>query len=150
MKSLQRSAVLGLAILTACAGPQAPAPSATSNAPPPAAVNTPPPAKPAVESVTVDFDHGSVALSAAALEQMDAAARLYRDAHPEVMIVTGHTDKTGEEFPNVILSARRAEAVKKALADRGVPAERLQIVADGEAEPVPGILPSRTAVLSWR
>ena len=56
----------------------------------------------------------------------------------------------GAEFGNVILSAKRAEVVKQALADRGIPADRLQIVADGEAEPVVGVLPSRTAVVTWR
>src|ERR1700722_15901704 len=67
-------------------------------------------AQPSVESVNIDFRGGSAALSTEALAQLDGAARLYRDAKPEVMIVTGHTDKTGPEFPNVILSARRAAA----------------------------------------
>jgi OOP family OmpA-OmpF porin len=125
----------------------------------PETVVAPPSAKPAapaahagpsVESVSIDFHSGSAALSPEALAQLDGAARLYRDAKPEVMIVTGHTDKTGPEFPNVILSAHRAAAVKQALADRGVPTDRLQIVADGEAEPVPGVAPSRTAVITWR
>jgi len=52
---------------------------------------------------------------------LDGAARLYRDAKPEAMIIVGHSDKTGEEFANLILSGRRADAVKKALVDRGIP-----------------------------
>jgi OmpA-OmpF porin, OOP family len=138
-----------LLVLTSCASSHKEAETAVtppSAEPAASAVH----AGPSVESVSIDFRGGSATLSAEALAQLDGAARLYRDAKPEVMIVTGHTDKTGQEFPNVILSARRAAAVKQALADRGVPTDRLQIVAVGEAEPVPGVPPSRTAVVTWR
>lgn len=138
-----------LAALAACATTPPPQPVAATPppAPPPVAQAAP---KPSVESVTIDFTGSSASLSPAALAQLDGAARLYRDAKPEVMIVTGHSDTSGSEFPNVILSAHRAQAVKQALADRGVPDTRLQIVAAGEAEPVPGIPPSRSAVITWR
>jgi outer membrane protein OmpA-like peptidoglycan-associated protein len=135
-------------LLTACAG--SPSRSAASIAPAVAADTPPAPAKPSDESVSIAFDTADATLSPAAVAQLDGAARLYRDAHPEVMIVAGHTDKTGDEFDNLILSARRAEAVKQALADRGVPADRLQVVAMGEAEPVPSIPASRSAVITWR
>ncbi len=140
-----------VSVVAACAGPQAPPPAAVSQAPPP----TPAPvsqvaAKPADESLTIDFDTAGTALSSEANSQLDGAARLYRDAKPEVMIIAGHSDKSGEEFPNLILSAHRAELVKQALVDRGIPAERLQIVAYGEAEPVANTSPSRSAVVTWR
>jgi len=139
--------------LTACAGTSpAPAPIAAIE---PAAVAAPviaaaAPQKPADESLTIDFDRNDASLSPAAAAQLDGAARLYRDAHPEVMIVSGHSDKSGREFENLILSARRADLVKQALVQRGIPAERLQIVAVGEAEPVAGIPASRSAVVTWR
>lgn len=143
-------ASLGLvSVLAACAGPQAPPPAAVSQAPSPAPVSQVA-TKPADESLTIDFDTAGTALSSEASSQLDGAARLYRDAKPEVMIIAGHSDKSGEEFPNLILSARRAESVKQALVDRGIPAERLQIVAYGEAEPVANISPSRSAVVTWR
>jgi len=142
---------LGLAsLLTACAGSPAPPQVAVATpapTPTPVAEETP---KPAQESLTVDFKVAGTALSPEALSQLDGAARLYRDAKPEVMIISGHTDKTGEEFANLILSARRAEMVKRALVDRGIPADRLQIVADGEAERLPNITPTRSAVVTWR
>lgn len=138
---------LGFAsVLTACAGPPPP-PQVAVSPPAPVAEETP---KPAQESLTVDFKMAGAALSPEALSQLDGAARLYRDAKPEVMIISGHTDKTGEEFANLILSARRAEMVKRALVDRGIPADRLQIVADGEAERLPNITPTRSAVVTWR
>lgn len=106
--------------------------------------------KPSVESLTIDFVSGSTVLSPTANEQLDGASRLYRDAKPAVMIVSGHSDKTGHEFDNLILSAHRAAIVKKGLVDRGVPAERLQIVAVGEAEPVADVEAKRSAVVTWR
>jgi OOP family OmpA-OmpF porin len=127
-------------MMTACATPP----------PPQTVVVVPAAPKPSVESVAITFDPAVAALSATANSQLDGAARLYRDAHPEVMIVSGHTDKTGTEYSNLILSARRAEAVKQGLIDRGVPPERLQVVAIGQAEPVPTVTASRQAVITWR
>lgn len=152
MKPFSLTAILGLAfILAACGGSGAPSPVATAQPAPPASVSaTPVPPKPSQESLTIDFDEGGIALSPVASTQLDGASQLYRDAGPEVMIISGHSDKTGREFENLILSARRAAVVKKALVDRGIPAERLQIIAIGEAEPVAKSLASRTAVVTWR
>lgn len=102
------------------------------------------------KSLDIAFRSGSVQLSPVALTQLDGAARLYRDAKPEVMIVAGHADPVGQEFSNVLISARRAAAVKQGLIDRGVPAARLQVVADGSAELVPGEKPTPSAVVTWR
>ncbi len=138
-------------LAVSCSAPQAPPPSATNAQLAPTSASTAP-AKPKAsdESVTIAFNNDSAALSSDARGQLDGAARLYRQAGPEVMIVSGHTDKTGDEYRNILLSARRAETVKHALVDRGVPADKLQIVAVGEAEPVPGIPPDRAAVITWR
>jgi len=142
-------------LAVSCSAPQAPPPSATNAQPAPASASAAP-AKPKAspkasdESVTIAFNNDSAALSSDARGRLDGAARLYRQAGPEVMIVSGHTDKTGDEYKNILLSARRAETVKHALVDRGVPADKLQIVAVGEAEPVPGIPPDRAAVITWR
>ncbi len=149
-KHLGWLAAVGIAsALAACAGPPPPSEAARQPPPPPAPVAQASP-KPADESLTIDFLAGGAALSPEANAQLDGAARLYRDAKPEVMIVAGHSDRSGEEFPNLILSARRADMVKRALVDRGIPAERLQIVAYGEAEPVPNIQAARSAVVTWR
>ncbi len=135
----------------------APVAVACSQSPPPRDVladvqpaQPPAPPKPSAESLTIDFTTASARLSPAAKQQLDGAARLYRDAKPEVMIVSGHTDPAGGEFQNLILSARRAEAVKYALVDRGVPADRLQVVAVGAAQPTPEVSPARSAVVTWR
>ncbi len=91
--------------------------------------------QPAPEDVLVFFPTGSAALDPKAESQIDYTARLFREGNPFVMTVAGHTDSVGQDYPNLILSARRAEAVKQALISRGIPAERLQIQALGESDP---------------
>jgi len=151
--------MLGLCLLGACAGPHTTQSAANTPtpapAPAPAPAPTPPPAAaaapaPSVESVTIDFPSDKATISSDAGKQLDGAARLYRSAKPEVMFVTGHSDPAGQEYPNLVLSARRAEAVKQALVDRGIPASQLQIMADGTAQRVPGVTPERSAVITWR
>ena len=142
--SLSQACVLLLASACAATPPSA----AVAAAPPPAAAASA--AKPSAESLTIEFVSGASTLSQAALAQLDGAARLYRDAQPEIMIVAGHTDKVGPEFPNLLLSARRAASVKRALVERGVPAERLQIIAYGEADAAPSVTVSRAVVVTWR
>lgn len=137
---------LGAAWLASCA----PNPGQVALAPTAADSPSETGAKPATESLTISFNEGTYGLSPQANAQLDTAARLYRDGKPEVMIVSGHTDATGNEFNNVVLSAKRANLVKHALVDRGIPAERLQIVAFGSAQPDANVAPSRSAVVTWR
>jgi outer membrane protein OmpA-like peptidoglycan-associated protein len=52
---------------------------------------------------------------------------------PEVLIV-GHTDTVGSVTDNLRLSLRRAEKVKQALIQLGIPAESIKTSGDGESE----------------
>ncbi|MBI2435810.1 MAG: OmpA family protein [Candidatus Hydrogenedentes bacterium] len=49
--------------------------------------------------------------------------------------IEGHADATGSESANADLSLRRAEAVKRALVERGVAPDRIETVGLGEAKP---------------
>ena len=106
------------------------------------------------DAVIVDFPSGAATLTLAADAQLDVAARLFRDASPVEMYVAGHSDNVGGEYSNLILSARRAEAVKKGLAARGIPADQLLIEAFGEARPInnaePAAPQNRRVVITWR
>lgn len=104
--------------------------------------------------LVIAFASGSHALSPVAQAQLDLAAGLYRDAHPHVMVADGHSDATGTEFGNLMLSARRGMAVKQALMARGVPADRLLVRALGASELAdpgdPAGAENRRAVVTWR
>lgn len=57
--------------------------------------------------------------------------------HPELTArIEGHTDSKGREETNLELSQQRADAVKQALLDRGVPAERVVTEGIGAARPI--------------
>lgn len=50
--------------------------------------------------------------------------------------IAGHTDNVGSERNNLVLSKKRAEAVKKFLMDNGVAADRLTVEYYGETQPL--------------
>ena len=59
-------------------------------------------------------------------------------AHPEVelVLITGHTDRIGDDNYNQKLSERRAKQVKKYIASQGIAESRLHAIGKGEKEPV--------------
>lgn len=128
----------------ASAAPPAPPPATPANSPAPASA----------DSLQILFAADSSALSPAADSVVDQAARLFREGNPVVMTVAGHTDRDGSELANLFLSGRRAAAVKEALVARGIPADRLELVAYGIAEPAvpanPTAPENRRVVISWR
>ena len=104
--------------------------------------------------VVIEFPLGGAKLTPEANKQLDLAARLYRDANPVLMFSTGHSDRSGDEFANVVLSAKRAEAVKIGLVARGIPADRLLIQALGESDLAntsdPNAAENRRVTITWR
>ncbi|MEN8918145.1 MAG: OmpA family protein, partial [Octadecabacter sp.] len=67
------------------------------------------------------------ALAAVALACVDAGLTLE---------VGGHTDSTGSVLANEVLSANRANSVRTALIERGVPADAMTAFGYGQTEPV--------------
>ncbi len=104
--------------------------------------------------VQIFFPAGGAVLTPDANKKLDLAARLYRDANPVVMFTTGYADKSGDEYNNLVLSAARAEAVKRGLVARGIPADRLLIQALGESELAnttdPLSAENRRVIITWR
>ena len=115
----------GLAAAPVAAQTAEPAPAAPATAD--AAPNAPAP-------LVVHFDIGSAAIRTADLAVLDRASRAYSEGKPLVMILTGTADSVGVASANLILSQQRATAVLNALLDRGIPAERFQVLAKGETE----------------
>lgn len=66
--------------------------------------------------------------------------RAWMDDHPEVKLaVEGHTDSTGSERYNLLLSYRRAKAVAALLNKAGIPEAQMTLFAVGINDPLPGI-----------
>lgn len=148
-------------LLAGCAHPSPGnnAAAAAVQAPPDVPLATKPGAGQEVKAVANDkieivFPHGGSSLTHDADKQLDLAARLFRDANPVLMFTTGYSDNTGDEYSNLLLSARRAEVVKKALVARGIPADRLLLQALGASDPADTSDPAAAAncrvVVTWR
>jgi OOP family OmpA-OmpF porin len=119
------------------AGTTAPTPAAP--APQPQAAGKPA-AKPAAtvavddDMVIVHFDYDSA--------ELDNSGRLVLDSwlllapKDKTVRITGHADRLGSDAYNMLLSSRRAEAVKRYLTDKGMKAAQMKVVAKGEKVPL--------------
>ncbi len=54
----------------------------------------------------------------------------------EQVLLTGHTDDSGEEAYNLALGTERAESIKSYLLKKGVTAEQMTVASKGEQQPV--------------
>jgi outer membrane protein OmpA-like peptidoglycan-associated protein len=79
----------------------------------------------------VFFDTGSARITEQGSRMLDAAASWTVTPMREI-VVAGHADRVGSSSSNLNLSRRRAEAVKAALVERGVPAVLISTEAYGE------------------
>jgi outer membrane protein OmpA-like peptidoglycan-associated protein len=90
----------------------------------------------ALAEADLRFPSGLAVLPRGELPSLDRIAGLLRD-HPQLRaLIEGHTDNAGPNEINLELSKARAAAVKQALIERGVPAERLNAEGAGEARPI--------------
>ena len=92
----------------------------------------PPPPPPAPQSFMVFFDWDSAKLNPQATNVVGQAAAAYKTKGSSRITATGHTDTSGTEAYNMALSLRRANAVKDALVQQGVPATAIAVVGRGE------------------
>ena len=112
---------------------QAPAPVAQAE-PAPAPAPEPPPMAPEEAMYLVFFNWDSSELSSGAFGVLDAAADEVKKNPPKQINVTGHADTSGEKEYNKKLSFRRANAVRDALAKRGVAQDLMKVESRGEEE----------------
>ena len=92
----------------------------------------------AVAGRTVDFGSSSMVPAAKSWPLLDALVELLVDCPASRLIVTGHTDSTGNPALNQQLSEARASAVVDYLAGRGISRERLGSTGVGATKPVAG------------
>jgi outer membrane protein OmpA-like peptidoglycan-associated protein len=85
----------------------------------------------------VNFDYNSDALTNSAKQNLDEFAKALRDSRLATasFLVEGHTDGRGSEQFNLSLSERRANAVVRYLADKGVDTSKLVPKGYGKLKP---------------
>ena len=82
------------------------------------------------------FDVNQATLKAGAVQNIRRISAILNQ-YPDYQIsVEGHTDATGTDAYNQDLSTRRAAAVREALVQGGVPADRIVSVGYGKTQPV--------------
>jgi len=82
------------------------------------------------------FDFEEATLSQNATGTMAKAAEYLKKNPQRIAVVEGHTDHTGPESYNQMLSEARSQSVKEALISQGVPESRIKTVGLGETQPV--------------
>ncbi len=94
---------------------------------------------------SIRFAEGSAAIDPGSRELLDEVAAALRPCTGSVIAITGHTDTGGDEAANLALSQARADAVRQALGERGIPLSGLHARGMGDARPLPGLDPSDPA-----
>ena len=100
--------------------------------PAPATAPPPPPAVPAA-SYMVFFDWDSSRLNNQSMTVIGQAAAAFKSRNGTSITATGHTDTSGGDAYNMALSLRRANTVKDALVQQGVPAAAINAIGVGKA-----------------
>ncbi len=85
------------------------------------------------------FDFDSFILKPGGLLELRRVADVLIKYHQTSIRIEGHTDSTGSETYNQILSEKRAQAVKNALVQYGVISSRIQIIGYGESQPISSV-----------
>jgi outer membrane protein OmpA-like peptidoglycan-associated protein len=82
------------------------------------------------------FETGKDVIKPSSFPILNDVVRIMND-NPEFNLgINGHTDNVGDDAKNLDLSQRRADAVKKYLADKGVAAGRMTTKGFGETMPI--------------
>lgn len=84
----------------------------------------------------LEFESGKDIIKASSYESLEALAELLIKKGDWKLKIAGHTDSQGAEQNNLILSKKRAEAVRDFLVQRGIAPERLIVQYFGEEKPI--------------
>lgn len=98
----------------------------------------PPPPEPAAppKEFMVFFGHNKANLVPEALKVIREAAAAAKQFGSANIRVVGHADRSGSTRYNDVLSLRRANVVKDALGNEGIPTSAITVLGRGESEPL--------------
>lgn len=89
-----------------------------------------------ISDAAVEFRHSGSELRTSSHAALDRIVSFANTCDGASILIIGHSDATGDEVFNRMLSLRRAQAVANYLTGRGVPVERLHLEGRGSTEPV--------------
>lgn len=84
----------------------------------------------------VQFESGKDVITKGSYSILNKVVGVLKENNSYNLSINGHTDNTGDQAKNMILSQKRADAVKNYLESKGVDPQRLTAQGFGEAIPV--------------
>lgn len=85
----------------------------------------------------VNFNSGNADISGSSTKELEKIYNLLIQAENSKLTIVGHTDNVGGDAANVPLSKNRAQAVVNYLKQKGIPADRFQMIdGKGASEPL--------------
>ena len=88
--------------------------------------------------LNINYANNSFAIDGIYFPEIDKLAEFMKDEQGVKILVSGHTDKVGDDNSNLVLSQKRAEGVKSYLIKKGINADRISTVGFGETKPAYG------------
>jgi outer membrane protein OmpA-like peptidoglycan-associated protein len=88
------------------------------------------------EEFLVFFDWNKAVVTPEAASILDTVVKAAEKKGDVRVVVTGFTDTSGPADYNMILSVRRAEAVKAVLESQGIPANNITTIGRGQEDPL--------------
>lgn len=85
---------------------------------------------------SITFGTGKADIQPGFYQTLGQLSNSFRNYPDNLLIVTGHTDSTGNNDANLALSNRRAEAVAQYLRANGIQAARVNSIGMGSSKPV--------------